>query len=56
MIVAIITVSAIAIFFIILISRYIYKKKHNLPTGECACCQHRNVKRLYKRYKKENNN
>lgn len=35
-----------------LVGSYVYKKKHNLPTGDCACC-HINTKRLLKQYRKE---
>ena len=30
---------------------YIYKKKHHIPTGDCACC-HKNKKQLLKKYHK----
>ena len=43
-------------FFGFLIGRYVYKKAHHLPTGECACCQNRAssfVKQYHKKYKKE---
>lgn len=35
-----------------LVGSYVYKRKHNLPTGDCACC-HINTKRLLKQYRKE---
>lgn len=47
----IIVISLVAIFFIFLISRYIYKKAKGLPTGECACC-HKSTKKLLKEYHK----
>lgn len=47
----IIVISLVAIFFIFLISRYIYKKVKGLPTGECACC-HKSTKKLLKEYHK----
>ncbi len=34
-----------------LIGRYIYKKKHHLPTGDCACC-HKSKEQLLKEYHK----
>ena len=34
-----------------LVGSYFYKRKHNLPTGDCACC-HTNVKKLLKEYHK----
>lgn len=44
-------ISLVAIFFIFLISRYIYRKVKGLPTGECACC-HKSTKKLLKEYHK----
>ena len=38
-------------FIIAMISVYIYKKMHHLPTGECACC-HKDKKKLIKEYRK----
>lgn len=38
-----------------LIGRYIYKRKHHLPTGECACCASKHnklVKAYHKKYNK----
>ena len=34
-----------------LVGRYIYKRMHNLPTGDCACCQI-NTKKILKQYRK----
>ena len=34
------------------IGRYIYKKAHHLPTGECECC-HKSSKQLLKEYHKK---
>ena len=38
-------------FLLLLLGRYIYKKKHGLPTGECACCGNKG-KKLVKQYHK----
>ncbi len=54
----VITVSVILLvvaFFAILIGRYIYKKVHHIPTGDCACCKANStnlVKLYHKKYKK----
>lgn len=37
--------------FSFLIGSYIYKRKHNLPTGECSYC-HQSKNRLLKDYYK----
>ena len=34
-----------------LVGSYVYKRKHNLPTGDCACC-HINTKKILKQYRK----
>lgn len=39
-------------FVVIVFGREIYKKKNNLPTGECSCC-HASSKRLLKNYRKK---
>jgi len=39
-------------FVVFVFGREIYKKKKNLPTGECSCC-HSNSKRLLKNYRKK---
>ncbi len=39
-------------FIITLIARHLYRKSHNLPTGECACCQS-GAKKLVKKYHKK---
>ena len=44
-------IAAVIIFFLSLIGTYIYKKIHNIPTGDCAEC-HKNTKRLLKEYHK----
>lgn len=36
----------------VLLGRYIYKRMHNLPTGDCACCQI-NTKKILKKYHKK---
>ena len=36
-----------------LVGSYVYKRKHNLPTGDCACCQI-NAKKILKQYRKKN--
>ena len=50
----IIVITAVIIFFGVLIGNYIYRKKHNLPTGDCACCRKTSlVKNYHKVYKKK---
>ena len=50
-----IIVAVICICFVgFLIGRYIYKRVHHLPTGDCACC-HKSKKQLLKEYHKLNN-
>lgn len=34
-----------------LIAQYIYRRTHDLPTGDCACC-HKGSKKLLKEYHK----
>ena len=34
-----------------LVGIYVYKRKHNLPTVDCACC-HKSTKKLLKEYHK----
>ena len=41
----------IVAFIVTMIGIYAYKKTHNIPTGECACC-HTNGKKLVKEYHK----
>ena len=36
-------------FFGWLISSYIYKKKHHIPTGDCAACKSRNIIKEYRK-------
>ena len=35
-----------------LVSRYVYKRMHHLPTGDCQCCQI-NTKKILKEYRKK---
>ena len=44
-------ISLVILFFVGLISSYIYKKAKGLPTGECAYC-HKGATRLLKEYHK----
>lgn len=34
-----------------LVGRYVYRRMHNLPTGDCACC-HVNTQKLLKKWHK----
>ena len=43
-------VGAIALVVSVL-ARYIYKKIHHIPTGDCAC-HHINKKKILKQYRK----
>lgn len=43
---------AIVLFLIAVIGRYIYKRVHHMPTGDCECC-HANTKRMLKQYRKK---
>ena len=47
-----VVISAVVLFFIGLISVYIYKKVKGLPTGDCACC-HKKTSQLLKEYHKK---
>ena len=49
----ILVISLVVIFLGVVIGRYIYKKIHNLPTGECAYC-HKGTKQLLKEYHQQN--
>lgn len=40
-------------FLVSLIGRYIYKKYHHLPTGECSCCSHTDKSKLVKQFRKK---
>ena len=45
---------ALLLFFGGLIWSYIYKKKHHIPTGDCACCKSKKmIKEYHKMYPKE---
>ena len=47
-----ILVLILAILFVsFVIGNYIYRKRHNLPTGECECC-HKSKEQLLKEYHK----
>ena len=51
----VIALVAIIMFLGFIIGRYIYKKVHHLPTGECECCKkgaNKFVKEYHKTYKK----
>lgn len=45
----ILVLTVVALFLLTLLARYIYKKKHHLPTGDCAYC-HKDKKELLKEY------
>lgn len=50
----IIVIVAVLIFLGALIGNYIYRRKHHLPTGECASCRSANlVKNYHKVYPKK---
>ena len=38
-----------------LVGSYVYKRMHNLPTGDCAC-SHINAKKILKEYRKKKSN
>ena len=38
-------------FVALVLGRYIYKKIHHIPTGDCAC-HHINKKKILKQYRK----
>lgn len=48
---AIIVITLSVLFIGFLLGRYIYKRVHHLPTGDCACC-HKSTKKLIKEYRK----
>lgn len=50
----ILVVIAVIAFIGFLVGRYIYKKIHHLPTGDCAYC-HKGSKELVKQYHKTYN-
>ena len=49
----IIVIVAVVAFLGFIIGRYIYKRVHHLPTGECECC-HKSKQQLLKEYHKQN--
>ena len=51
LILQIVVIVSVVLFFIGLISSYIYKSVKGLPTGECAYC-HKGASRLLKEYHK----
>ena len=46
-----ILVAAIS-FVALILGRFIYRRIHHLPTGECECC-HKGTKKLLKEYHKK---
>ena len=48
----ILAVTLVVTFLGVILGRYIYKKVHHLPTGECECC-HKSKKQLLEEYHKE---
>ena len=38
LLITILVIVIVASFFVALIANYIYRKRHNLPTGDCAMC------------------
>jgi len=52
----ILVIVLVVAFLAFVIGRYIYRKAHHLPTGECECCHsHKSnlVKQYNKAYKKD---
>ena len=48
----ILVIALVVAFLAFVISRYIYKKVHHLPTGKCECC-HSHKSNLVKDYHKK---
>jgi hypothetical protein len=48
----IITIAVAVIIVGLVLGSYIYKKSHKMPTGDCACCQKVNWKKIQKEIKK----
>lgn len=48
----VISILLIISFFSWRISKFVYKMKHKLPIGECACCQKR-MRKAFESYKKK---
>lgn len=54
----IIVLIVVILFLGALLGIYIYKKRHNIPTGDCASCANKKnalLKAYRKKYKKEEN-
>ena len=51
----ILVIALVVAFLVFVIARYIYKKIHHLPTGECECC-HSHKSNLVKDYHKKYHN
>ncbi len=49
---AVICISASIALISILLFRYIYRRAHHLPVGDCACC-HTSKKKILKAYHKK---
>ena len=49
----ILTIVSIVLLIGFMVGNHIYKRKHNLPTGECASC-HINTQKILKEYHKMN--
>ncbi len=45
----ILVIISVIAFIGALIGRYIYKRIHHMPTGDCACC-HKGTKQMLKEY------
>jgi len=45
----ILVIALVIAFLGFVLGRYIYKKAHHLPTGECECC-HKSTEQLLKEY------
>lgn len=52
----IIVVVLVLAFFGFLLGRYIYKKRHGMPTGECSCCASKKNKLIKDYHKKYSSN
>ena len=49
----ILVIALVVAFLTFVLGRYIYRKTHHLPTGECECCHSSTSKnKLVKDYKK----
>ena len=46
----IIVIFAVLAFFSTLIIGHFYKKKHNIPTGECDCCKGNKLVKQYRKH------